>query len=278
MLARNSRLKIADVVEVSGVLYIENVSSVAVLVLLVEAFKGENKEDVQEFRPRIANLILVIDGIVPVQGERGAPERRVEVAIVAEGEGSEDSTWVLDATFYGTFHRKDFAFPRRLSMPSDLQQYGNVLEQSVGGSVLSSFGASKIASTDPSDAVNCCSPSGRLWVFRHQRLMPLLQDIALGYRSRVFSECHNMLSLARASSLSTAQALSATTMPAHSICLRVARVAEAAGDSVPYINNVAVIVVKLPGACKEQDKCEGTSVLTPSFVCNGSGEPPSLLL
>ncbi|KAK0436252.1 hypothetical protein EV421DRAFT_1132044 [Armillaria borealis] len=37
MLARNSRLKIADVVEVSGVPYIENVSSVAVLVLLVES-------------------------------------------------------------------------------------------------------------------------------------------------------------------------------------------------------------------------------------------------
>ncbi|KAK0479497.1 hypothetical protein IW261DRAFT_1564140 [Armillaria novae-zelandiae] len=72
MPALNACLKVADIAEVSGVPYVENVAKVAVVIFEFLAEKGENKESTKELCESIANTIIVIDTLVRMQGELGA--------------------------------------------------------------------------------------------------------------------------------------------------------------------------------------------------------------
>ncbi|KAK0464100.1 hypothetical protein IW261DRAFT_133880 [Armillaria novae-zelandiae] len=72
MPALNACLKVADIAEVSGVPYLENVAKIAVVMFELLAKKGENKESTKELCESIANTIVVIDTLVRMQGELSA--------------------------------------------------------------------------------------------------------------------------------------------------------------------------------------------------------------
>ncbi|PBK84438.1 hypothetical protein ARMGADRAFT_1037159 [Armillaria gallica] len=86
MSALNACLTVARLAEAAGnsVPYLENVAKVAVLVFELLEQKGKNKEDAKEICESIANTIVVIDTLVRMQGERGAP---IFVGICGEMEG-----------------------------------------------------------------------------------------------------------------------------------------------------------------------------------------------
>ncbi|PBK65341.1 hypothetical protein ARMSODRAFT_1022450 [Armillaria solidipes] len=73
MPALNVFLKVAEIAEASGVPYLENVAKVAVVIFELLEQKGKNKENAKELCESIANTIVVIDALVRMQGERGAP-------------------------------------------------------------------------------------------------------------------------------------------------------------------------------------------------------------
>ncbi|SJL02817.1 uncharacterized protein ARMOST_06155 [Armillaria ostoyae] len=73
MSALNACLKVAQIAEASSVPYLENVAKVAVVIFELLEKKGKNKEDAKELCESIANTIVVIDTLVRMQGERGAP-------------------------------------------------------------------------------------------------------------------------------------------------------------------------------------------------------------
>ncbi|SJL02820.1 uncharacterized protein ARMOST_06158 [Armillaria ostoyae] len=75
MPALNACLKVARLAEAAGdgVPYLKNVAKVAVVIFELLEQKGKNKEDAKELCESIANTIVVIDTLVLMQGERGAP-------------------------------------------------------------------------------------------------------------------------------------------------------------------------------------------------------------
>ncbi|PBK84449.1 hypothetical protein ARMGADRAFT_1088463 [Armillaria gallica] len=73
MSALNACLKVAKIAEVSSVPYLENVAKVAVVIFELLEQRGKNKENSKELCESIANTIVVIDSLVRMQGERGAP-------------------------------------------------------------------------------------------------------------------------------------------------------------------------------------------------------------
>ncbi|KAK0218480.1 hypothetical protein EDD85DRAFT_355050 [Armillaria nabsnona] len=73
MSALNACLKVAQIAEASSVPYLENVAKVAVVIFELLEQKGKNKEDAKELCESIANTIVIIDTLVRMQGERGAP-------------------------------------------------------------------------------------------------------------------------------------------------------------------------------------------------------------
>ncbi|KAK0218494.1 hypothetical protein EDD85DRAFT_866782 [Armillaria nabsnona] len=73
MSALNVFLKVAEIAEASSVPYLENVAKVAVVIFELLEQKGKNKENAKELCESIANTIVVIDTLVRMQREQGAP-------------------------------------------------------------------------------------------------------------------------------------------------------------------------------------------------------------
>ncbi|KAK0450470.1 uncharacterized protein EV420DRAFT_1561967 [Desarmillaria tabescens] len=72
MSALNASLQVANIVEASGIPYVENLAKLAVAVIELLEKKGKNREDVKELCESINNTVAVIQTLVAKHGERGA--------------------------------------------------------------------------------------------------------------------------------------------------------------------------------------------------------------
>ncbi|PBK65345.1 hypothetical protein ARMSODRAFT_1052827 [Armillaria solidipes] len=73
MPALNASLQVASLVEASGVPYIEKLAKVAVAVIELLEKKAKNKEDVKELCQSITDTVAVIQSLIGMHREQGAP-------------------------------------------------------------------------------------------------------------------------------------------------------------------------------------------------------------